>query len=103
MNLGKIRVHNKMENDFLQKFKCCTGILLQNYAKFFKTSSSILLDDLKSLSVVQGFCCKINHKWIFLKTSSSILLDDLLGSKTLGTKCIKTSICIMLANHDQNI
>ena len=28
---------------------------------------------------------------------------NLLGSKTLGTKCIRTSLCIMLANHDQNI
>ena len=27
----------------------------------------------------------------------------MLGSKTLGIKCIKTSLCIMLANHDQNI
>ena len=28
---------------------------------------------------------------------------SLLGSKTLRTKCIRTSLCIMLANHDQNI
>ena len=27
----------------------------------------------------------------------------LLGSKTLGTKSIRTSICNVLANHDQNI
>ena len=27
----------------------------------------------------------------------------MLGSKTLGTKSIRTSLCIMLANHDQNI
>ena len=27
----------------------------------------------------------------------------LLGSKTLGTKCIRTSICNVLANHNQNI
>ena len=26
-----------------------------------------------------------------------------LGSKTLGTKCIRTLICNMLANHNQNI
>ena len=26
-----------------------------------------------------------------------------LGSKTLGTKCIRTLICNVLANHDQNI
>ena len=28
---------------------------------------------------------------------------SLLGSKTLGTKCIRTSMCIVLANHDQNL
>ena len=28
---------------------------------------------------------------------------SLLGSKTLGTKCIRTSICNVLANHDQNL
>ena len=28
---------------------------------------------------------------------------DPLGSKTLGTKCIRISLCIMLANHYQNI
>ena len=27
----------------------------------------------------------------------------LLGSKNLGTKCITTSICNVLANHDQNL
>ena len=27
----------------------------------------------------------------------------MLGSKTVGTKCIKTTICNVLANHDQNI
>ena len=30
-------------------------------------------------------------------------MGSLLGFKTLGTKCIRTSLCIMLANHDQNI
>ena len=28
---------------------------------------------------------------------------DMLGSKTLGTKCIRTSLCFLLANYDQNI
>lgn len=27
----------------------------------------------------------------------------MLGSKALGTKCIRTLLCIMLANNDQNI
>ena len=29
--------------------------------------------------------------------------ESLLSSKTLGTKCIRTSICNVLANHDQNL
>ena len=28
---------------------------------------------------------------------------SLLGSKTLGTKCIRTSICNVLANHDKKL
>ena len=28
---------------------------------------------------------------------------DMLDSKTLGTKCIRTLLCILLANYDQNI
>ena len=28
---------------------------------------------------------------------------SLLGSKTLGTKCIRTSTCNVLANHNQNL
>ena len=28
---------------------------------------------------------------------------EMLGSKTLGTKCFETLLCIILANHDQNI
>ena len=28
---------------------------------------------------------------------------SLLGSKTLGSKCIRTTICNVLANYDQNI
>ena len=27
----------------------------------------------------------------------------LLGSKTLGTRCIRISMCNVLANHDQNL
>ena len=30
-------------------------------------------------------------------------MGSLLGSKTLGTKYIRTSLCIMLENHDQNL
>ena len=28
---------------------------------------------------------------------------EFISSKTLGTKCIKTLLCIILATHDQNI
>ena len=30
-------------------------------------------------------------------------MRSLLGSKTLWTKCIRTSICNVLANHEQNL
>ena len=30
-------------------------------------------------------------------------MRSLFGSKTLGTKCIRISICNVLANHDQNL
>ena len=29
--------------------------------------------------------------------------ESLLGSKTLGTKCIRTSFCNVFANHDENL
>ena len=38
-----------------------------------------------------------------LKRSPRRAKEDVLGSKTLGTKCIRTSICNVLANHDQNL
>ena len=31
------------------------------------------------------------------------IIQFLLGSKTLGTKWIRTSMCNVLANHDQNL
>ena len=39
---------------------------------------------------------------LLLLVSGKLLKKKLLGSKTLGTNVL-TSICIMLANHDQNI
>ena len=30
-------------------------------------------------------------------------MGSLLGSKKLGTKCIRTLMCNILANHDQNL
>ena len=35
--------------------------------------------------------------------STYIPKKKLLGSKTLETKCIRTSICNVLTNHDQNL
>ena len=36
-------------------------------------------------------------------TKSNFKSKNLLGSKTLETKCIRTSIYNVLANHDQNL
>ena len=47
---------------------------------------------------VNGQCLKL-----FLENFSQEEESIMLGSKTLGTKCIRTSICNALANHDQNI
>ena len=30
-------------------------------------------------------------------------IATILGSKTLGTKCVRISMCNVLANHDQNL
>ena len=43
----------------------------------------------------------------FLSGMFLLVVNDsqkkLLGSKTLGSKCIRTTICNVLANYDQNI
>ena len=42
---------------------------------------------------------KLNKiKWSHLPTLTTD--NKMLGSKNLGTKCIRTSICIVFANHD---
>ena len=48
------------------------------------------------------------EKWLSIRLSfivlfRSFLLVCLLGSKTLETKCIRISMCNVLANHDQNL
>ena len=52
----------------------------------------------------QGFSiqksCSYAHRLGFIGSHTYSLL---LGSKTLGTKCIRTSICNVLANHDHNL
>ena len=47
----------------------------------------------KTCDGVDSFKSKLNYK----------VENSLLGSKTLGTKVIRTLICVMLANHDQKI
>ena len=49
-----------------------------------------------------------SEKWLsiilsFIVLFRSFLLVCLLGSKTLETKCIRISMCNVLANHDQNL
>ena len=41
--------------------------------------------------------------FIVCELANLLLYYILLDSKTLGTKCIRTSMCIVLANHDQNL
>ena len=47
--------------------------------------------------------CNFKHFSFVMCFVKDCQRGSLLGSKTLGTKCIRTSLCIMLANHDQNI
>ena len=47
--------------------------------------------------------CNFEHFIFVMCFVTDYERGSLLGSKTLRTKCIRTSLCIMLANHDQNI
>ena len=47
--------------------------------------------------------CNFEHFIFVMCFVTDCQRGSLLGSKTLGTKCIRTSICNVLANHDQNI
>ena len=49
--------------------------------------------------MLETFCEKNN----FLENTRLFGKRCVLGSKTLGTKCIRISICNVLVNHDQNI
>ena len=50
-----------------------------------------------------GFFFNFKHFIFVMCFVTDCQRGSLLGSKTLGTKCLRTSICNMLANHDQNI
>ena len=47
--------------------------------------------------------CNFEHFIFVICFVTDCQMGSLLGFKTLGTKCIRTSLCIILANHDQNI
>ena len=50
-----------------------------------------------------GQFCNFEHFIFVMYFVTDCERGSLLGSNTLGTECIRTSLCIMLANHDQNI
>ena len=47
--------------------------------------------------------CNFKHFSFVMCFVTDCQKGSLLGSKTLGTKCIRTSICNVLANHDHNL
>ena len=47
--------------------------------------------------------CNFEHFSFVMCSVTDCQRGSLLGSKTLGTKCIRTSMCNVLANHDQNL
>ena len=63
----------------------------------------IICHGFKSWALIMGLnpIDKMVLPWIWIMTW--VPLIKLLGSKTLGDKYIRTSLCIMLANYDQNI
>ena len=56
--------------------------------------------DVKNCESFRGF----GYFILFLYMYIYVCVDErVLGSKTLGSKCIRTTICNVLANYDQNI
>ena len=47
--------------------------------------------------------CNFEHFSFVMCFVTDCQKGSLLDSKTLGTKCIRTSMCNVLANHDQNL
>ena len=79
------------------------------FASFFAGVFGIPFEDNFICTIFLGLAHLI-HGFFFssftvglLPTLCDPLNSFVLGSKTLGTKCIRTLIFIMLANHDQNI
>ena len=63
-------------------------------------TTSVEKDLFDSLGFLENILLDFQYFWKWEWISQR---EVLLGSKTLGTKCIRTSMCIVLANHDQNL
>ena len=53
--------------------------------------------------IIKRAVCNFEHLSFVICFVTDCQRGSLLSSKTLGTKCVRTSICNVLANHDQNI
>ena len=53
--------------------------------------------------MLNGLFCNFEHFSFVMCFVTDCQRGSLLGSKTLGSKCIITSMCNVLANHDQNL
>ena len=62
-----------------------------------------MLNCIQGILNLNGLFCNFEHFIFVLCFVTNCQKGSLLGSKTLGTKCIRTSICNVLANHDQNL
>ena len=61
------------------------------------------LIDSCQVELFNGLFCNFEHFNFVMCFVTDFQRGSLLGSKTLGSKCIKTSTCNVLANHNQNI
>ena len=62
-----------------------------------------MLEGMLSLTSLYTMVAKLGCTYTPTTSKSASITPNLLGSKTLGTKCIRISICNVLANHDQNL
>ena len=54
-------------------------------------------------SNLNGLFCNFEHFNFVMFFVTDCQRESLLSSKTLGTKCIRISMCNVLASHDQNL